>query len=99
MAIYSTDKVGWSRTLRAAYRYAANNDYASAIKFYNEALKEGRNKGLIYNNLADAYLQAGQLDRATACAGEASGRRGDSVPHVTLGQIYQAKGEHKKAVD
>ncbi|MDI6889659.1 MAG: tetratricopeptide repeat protein [Thermodesulfovibrionales bacterium] len=100
MAIYSVDKIGWSPTLRMAYKYATGSDYENAIKYYKEALKEGTNNVLIYNNLANVYMNAGQLDEALVCVEEAINRAQDeTVPYVTLGEIYQAKGEHKKAVD
>ena len=100
MTTWSTDKVNWSQTLRTAYKSAANGDYKNAIKFYKEALKERTNTVLIYNNLADVYMNRGQLDEALVCVEEALKRiANEPVPHVTLGEIYQAKGEHKKAVD
>ncbi len=100
MAVYSTDKIGWSKTLRMAYKYASKGDYENAIKYYKEALKEGTNNVLIHNNLADAYMNADQLDVAFVCVKEAINRGQDeAVPYVTLGEIYQAKGEHGKAVD
>jgi len=99
MAVYSTDKIDWSQTLRTAYKYATNGDYENAIKYYKEALKEGTNSVLIYNNLADVYMNAGQLDPAIVCAEEAEKRaENEPVPHVTLGEIYQSMGEHKNAV-
>lgn len=100
MAVYSTDKIGWSNSLRTAYKCAAGGDYEEAVKCYKEALKEGANKVLIYNNLADTYMNAGQTNPALICAEDAISRAKDEVvPYVTLGEIYQAKGEHKKAVD
>lgn len=99
MAVYSTDKIDWSQILRMAHRCAANGDYESAIKYYKEALKEGTNQVLIYNNLADTYMNAGQLDPAIVCAEEAVGKTQEAVPYVTLGGIYQLKSEHEKAVD
>jgi len=82
-----------------AYRYATNDDYANAIRYYKESLKEGTNQVLIYNNLADTYVNAGQLEPAIVCAEEAISKTQEAVPYVTLGEIFQAKGEHKKAVD
>ncbi|MCG2710021.1 MAG: tetratricopeptide repeat protein [Thermodesulfovibrionales bacterium] len=100
MAVWSTDKIGWSRTLRLGYKCATNGDYENAIRYYKEALKEGNNEVLIYNNLADTYMNAGQTSPALICAEDAINRaRGEAVPYVTLGEIYQAKGEHDKAVD
>jgi len=100
MAVYGVDKIGWSSSLRTAYKCAAGGDYEEAIEHYKEALKEGANEVLIYNNLADTYMNAGQADSALICAEDAINRAGSEVvPYVTLGEIYQAKGEHKKAVD
>ncbi|MEW6674786.1 MAG: tetratricopeptide repeat protein [Nitrospirota bacterium] len=100
MTVWSTDKIGWSPNLRMAYKCASNSDYENSIKFYKEALKEGTNSVLIYNNLADVYMNADQLDVALVCAEEAINRAQDTaVPYVTLGEIYQAKGEHEMAVD
>lgn len=100
MAVWGTDKIGWSRTLRMAYKYASNGDYENAIRYYKEALKGGANSVLIHNNLADVYMNAGQLDVALVCVEEAiNGAQDESVSYVTLGEIYQAKGEHGKAVD
>jgi len=100
MAVYSVDKIGWSNSLRTAYKYATGGDYEEAIKYYKEALKEETNEVLIYNNLADTYMNASQTDPALVCAEEAINRaKGEVVPYVTLGEIHQAKGEHEKAVD
>jgi len=100
MAVWTTDRIGWSQTLRMAYKYATGGNYESAIKYYKEALKEGTNSVLIYNNLADAYMNIDRLDEALVCAEETMAKAEDkTVPYVTLAEIYQAKGEHKKAVD
>jgi len=100
MAVWSTDKIGWSQTLRMAHKSASKGDYENAIKYYKEALKEGTNNLLIHNNLADTYMNAGRLDEAIVCAEETMASAEDkTVPYVTLAEIYQAKGEHTKAVD
>lgn len=99
MATYSVDKISWSQTLRMAYKCATNRDYENSIKLYKEALKEGTKETLIYNNLADVYMNAGRLGEAIVSAEKAIGKTREAVPHVTLAEIYQAKGEHKKAVD
>ncbi|MBU4311483.1 MAG: tetratricopeptide repeat protein [Candidatus Omnitrophica bacterium] len=100
MAVYIADKIGWSQTLKSAYKCASGGDYEQAIKCYKEALKEGTSEVLIYNNLADTYMNADKPDAALICAEEAIKRAGsEAVPYVTLGEIYQAKGEDKKAID
>jgi len=100
MAVYSTDKIGWSQNLKMAYKYATGGDYEEAVRRYEEALKEGANEALIYNNLADTYMNAGQTEPALIWAKDAITKAGgEAVPYVTLGEIYQAKGEHGKAVD
>ena len=100
MAVYSTDKIGWSPILRIAYKCATGGNYEEAIKYYKEALKEGTNEVLIYNNLADTYMNAGQPEVALICAEEAVKRvENEPVPYVTLGEIYQTKSEHEQAVD
>jgi len=99
MAVYSTDKIGWSHALRTAYNCAANGSYEDAIKHYKEALEEGTRQVLIYNNLADAYMNAGRLDPAIICAEEAVAKTQEAVSYVTFGEIYQAKGEYERAVD
>ena len=100
MTVWCTDKIGWSQTLRRAYKYASCGDYEKAIEYYKDALKEGTNSVLIHNNLADAYISTDRLGEALVCAEEAMAKAGDkTVSYVTLAEIYQAKGEHKKAVD
>lgn len=100
MAIWSTDKIGWGQTLRMAYKCGSNGDYENAIRYYKEALKQGTENGIIYNNLADVYMNADQLDAALESAEEAINRaRNAAVPYVTVGEIYQAKGEHERAID
>ncbi len=100
MALYSVDKIDWSNSLRTAHKCAAGGDYEEAIKQYKEALKEGANEVLIRNNLADTYMNTGQIGPALICAEDAINRgEGEAVPHVTLGEIYQVKGEHDRAVD
>ena len=99
MAVWCTDKIGWSHQLRMAYKHAAKGEYEKAISPYEETLKEGKNQVLIYNNLADAFMNLGQLDRALSYAQKAADCAEDKiVPYVMLAQIYQAKGKHKKAV-
>jgi len=100
MAVYNVNKIGWSHPLRMGYKHAVKGEYEDAIGPYEEALKEGENQVLIYNNLADAYMNLGQFDRALDYAQKAVDCAEDKVvPYVTLAEIYQAKGEHKKAVD
>ncbi len=100
MAVYSVDKIGWSNSLRAAYKHASNGNYNESIKYYKEALKEGGNEVLIYNNLADAYINTGQTGSSLNWAEKAINKAGSEVvPYVTLAEIYQAREEHKKAVD
>ena len=100
MTVWCTDKIGWSQTLRMAYKYAAGGNYEKAIEYYKDALKEGKNSVLIYNNLADTYMNTDRLDEAMVCAEEAMAKAKDkAIFYVTLGEIYQAKGEHKRAVD
>lgn len=100
MAVYSVDKIGWSQTLRMAYKSASCGDYENAIKYYKEALKEETNNVLIYNNLADTYMNTDKLGEALVCAEEAMAKAEDkTISYVTLAEIYQAKGEHTKAVD
>ena len=99
MTVWCTDKIGWSYQLRMAYTHAAKGEYEDAVSPYEEALKEGKNQVLIYNNLADAYMNLGQLDRALDYAQKAADCAEDNiVPYVTLAQIYQVKGKHKRAV-
>ena len=100
MAVWSTDKIGWSQTLRMAYKYAVVGNYEKAIEYYKDALKEGTNSVLIYNNLADTYMNSDRLGEALVCAEEAMAKAEDkTISYITLAEIYQAKGEHKKAVD
>ena len=100
MTVWCTDKMGWSQTLRMAYKYAAGGNYEKSIEYYKDALKEGKNSVLIYNNLADIYMNTNRLDEAMVCAEEAMAKAEDkAIFYVTLGEIYQAKGEHKMAVD
>jgi len=100
MTVWCTDKIGWSQTLRMAYKSASNSEYERAIEYYKDALKEGKNTVLIYNNLADTYMNTNRLDEAMICAEEAMAKAEDkTISYVTLAEIYQAKGENKKAVD
>ncbi|MDO9580819.1 MAG: tetratricopeptide repeat protein [Bacteroidales bacterium] len=83
-----------------AYKSASEGDYENAIKYYKEVLKEGTNNVLVYNNLADTYMNADRLDEALVCAEETIAKAEDkTVPYVTLAEIHQAKGEHTKAAD
>jgi len=83
-----------------AHKCASSGDYPSAIRYYEDALREGGNGTLIYNNMADAYMNVGDFDKAMTFAEEAvEDSPEEAVSYVTLGQLYQAKGEHKKAVD
>jgi len=100
MATYCVDKIDWSHPLRTGYKHAVKGDYEGAINSYEDALKEEENQVLIYNNLADAYMNLCQLDRALDYAQKAAKCAVDKVvPYVTLGEIHRAKGEHKNAVD
>lgn len=100
MAVYCGDKIGWSQTLRMGYKCACKGDYEDSIKYYQEALREGADGALVHNNLADAYMNIGLLHIAMDKVKEAMAKAKDKmVPYVTLGEIYQAQGKHKPAVE
>ena len=100
MALYGEDKIGWSRTLRMGYKCACKGDYEDSIKYYQEALREGTDGALIHNNLADAYMNIGQLHLAMDNVEKAISKAQDKVvPYMTLGEIYQAEEKHKSAVE
>jgi len=101
MATYSLDKIGWSHSMRMGTRCAGKGDYEASIQHYLQALKEdSNNPALILNNLADSYMNIGKLDSAVEQAREAISKAQDkTLPYVTLGEIYQARGEHEKAVE
>ncbi|MCK4389575.1 MAG: hypothetical protein KAV83_04975 [Desulfobacterales bacterium] len=73
----------------------------ASIEHYLQALNERSDNGaLIHNNLADSYMNAGQLDLAVEQAKDAISKAQDkTLPYVTLGEIHQAMGEHEKAVE
>lgn len=101
MASYNLAKIGWSHSMRMGTRCAGRGDYEASIQHYLQALKEDSNNlALILNNLADSYMNIGQLDSAVAQAREAIRKAQDKTfPFVTLGEIHQARGEHKEAVE
>jgi len=101
MATFSLDKIGWSHSMRMGTRCASKGDYEASIQHYLQALKEdSNNPALVLNNLADSYMNIGQFDLAVEQAKEAINKAQDkTLPLVTLGEIYQARGEHKKAVE
>ena len=101
MATYSLDKIGWSHSMRMGTRCASKGDYEASIQHYLQALKENsKNPALVLNNLADSYMNSGELDLAMEQAREAVSKAQDkTLPYVTLGEIYQARGEHEKAVE
>lgn len=99
MAIYSADTTGWNEALRTGQRSASKGLYAEAISIYEKGLEDGRDDGVLLNNLADACLKNGQLDRAEAYARKAvQGEPDEALPQVTLGQILQGQEKHKDAV-
>jgi len=87
--------------MRMGHRCAGKGDYGDSIRHYLKALNEDSgNTAIIYNNLADLYMNIGQLDLAMKHAQQAINKAQDkTLPLVTSGEIYQALGEHKKAVD
>ncbi|MBU4445765.1 hypothetical protein KJ656_11890 [bacterium] len=87
--------------MRMGHRCAGKGDYGDSIRHYLKALNEDSgNAAIIYNNLADLYMNIGQLDLAMEKAKQAVSKAQDkTLPFVTFGEIYQALGEHKKAVD
>ena len=101
MAKYGLDKTGWSHSMKMGHRCAFKGDYAASIEHYLQALNEDSDNGaLIYNNLADSYMNTGQLDLAMEQAKKAiSKARDKTLSYVTLGEIHQAGGEHEKAVE
>lgn len=101
MTTYSLDKIGWSHSMRMGTRCAGKGDHEASILHYLEALKEdSNNPALILNNLADSYMNIGQLNSAVVQAREAIRKAEDkTLPYVTLGEIHQARGEHEKAVE
>ncbi|MFQ6075852.1 MAG: tetratricopeptide repeat protein [Candidatus Bathyarchaeia archaeon] len=100
MVTYGLDKLGWSYWLRMGVKHANRGDYEDSIKCYKEAIEQDPdNVTIIFNNLADAYMNLGQLDEAMKYGREAVDRAPDQpISYVTLGEIHQAKGEHKEAV-
>ena len=100
MVVWIGDKTGWSQTLRMAHKCGSRGDYQGAIRHYEDALREGRNGTLIRNNMADAYMNLCEFDKAITFAEEAVEESpAEAVSYVTQGQVYQAKGQHKKALD
>lgn len=55
-----SDEVLWDRA-NTAY---INNDYASAIRIYEEMLSDGRRSAKLYYNLANAYFKRDELGQA-----------------------------------
>ena len=101
MAKYGLDKTGWSHSMKMGHRCAFKGDYAGSIEYYLQAMNEGPdNTALICNNLADSYMNTGQLDLAMEQAKKAIGDAQDkTLSYVTLGEIHQAGEEHEKAVE
>lgn len=101
MAKYAQDKIGWSQSMKMGLRSAFKGDYAASIEYYIDALNGGSdNASLIYNNLADSYMNAGQLELAMEQATNAIDDAQDkTLPYVTLAEICQAKGQHEKGVE
>ena len=87
--------------MKMGYRCASKGDYAVSIEHYLQASNEGSDDdALICNNLADSYMNIGHLGLAMGRAKKAIGTARDkTLPYVTLGEIYQAGGEHEKAVE
>jgi len=101
MATFSLDKIGWSHSMRMGTSCAGKGDYEASIQHYLQALKEDSNNlALVLNNLADSYMNIGQFNLAVDKAMESIKEAEDkTLPYVTLGEIYQARGEHKKAIE
>lgn len=100
MTMYGRNKLGWSYNLRMGFQSAAKGNYEESIKFYKDALDEDPESAIIYNNLADAYMNLGQLDQAAKYAKEAINMpQEQTLSYVTLAEIYRDRGEHKKAID
>ena len=101
MAKYALDKIGWSQAMKMGLRSAFKGDYEASIGYYIDALDGGSDDAaLIYNNLADSYMNAGQLELAMEEAKNAiDDARDKTLPYVTLAEICQAKGQHEKAVE
>ena len=101
MAKYALDKIGWSQAMKMGLRSAFKGDYEASIGYYIDALDGGSDDAaLIYNNLADSYMNAGQLDLAVEQAKNAiDDARDKTLPYVTLAEICQAKGQHEKGVE
>ena len=99
MPLYNVDTTSCSEAIRMAQRSVRKGLYAEAISFYEGSLDAGANDVILLNNLADACLRNGQLDRAESYAMRAVGAAPhEALPEVTLGQILQAQGRHKDAV-
>ena len=100
MVMYGRNKVGWSYNLRLGFQSAIQGNYEDSIKFFKEALKEEPENAVIYNNLADAYMNLGQLDEAEEYAKEGIDKPEEkTLSYVTLAEIYRSMGEHKHAID
>ena len=101
MVKYALDKIGWSQAMKMGLRSAFKGDYDASIGYYIDALDGGSdNAALIYNNLADSYMNAGQLELAMEQAKNAiDDARDKTLPYVTLAEICQARGRHEKGVE
>ncbi|MBV9086996.1 MAG: tetratricopeptide repeat protein, partial [Acidobacteriaceae bacterium] len=87
--------------LLAAVRAQENNDYTSAIRQYESAVREGEGTGVAANNLAWIYAQRGErLQRALALA-EAARNRAPQNPAFldTLGFVQLRRREYTAAVE
>jgi tetratricopeptide (TPR) repeat protein len=87
--------------MKMGLRSAVKGDYTASIEYYIDALNGGSdNAALLYNNLADSYMNAGQLGLAMEQAKNAiDDARDKTLPYVTLAEISQAKGQHEKGVE
>ena len=100
MTMYGRNKLGWSYDLRMGFQSATKGNYEESIEFYKDALNEDPENAVIYNNLADAYMNLGQLDQAAKYAKQAISRpQEQTLSYVTLAEIYRDRGEHKQAID
>ncbi|MCK4374362.1 MAG: tetratricopeptide repeat protein [Candidatus Brocadiae bacterium] len=99
MTVHSAQAIRSSEALRMGRRSATKGLYAEAISFYEKGLAQNPDDVALLNNLADACLKGGRIDRAASYANRAvEAAPDDAFPDVTLGQVLQGQGKHKEAV-
>lgn len=93
------DTTNYYYNIKAAENAIKIEDYQQAISIYKTLLRNNPNDESLYSHLADAYIEAGEIDSAMICYDNIE-RMTENIEYVAISksEIYSYFNEHDKAI-